>query len=83
MHIEDIAAKAGVDSMKLGRMILRKDMRSSTHELLIGRLLRVLCNHNVYREVTPDVFANTRISSVLDTGKSVEELLDKLRAPTT
>ena len=28
--------------------------------------------------VSPDVFANNRLSSVLDTGKSVEELLAKL-----
>jgi hypothetical protein len=28
--------------------------------------------------VTPDVFANNRLSSTLDTGKSVEELLAKL-----
>jgi hypothetical protein len=28
--------------------------------------------------VSPDVFANNRLSSVLDTGKSVEELLSKL-----
>jgi hypothetical protein len=37
--------------------------------------MRLLCNHHVYREVAPDIFANTRISSTLDTGKSVETLL--------
>ena len=29
-------------------------------------------------EVSPDVFANNRLSSVLDTGKSIEELLQRL-----
>lgn len=31
----------------------------------------------MFREIEPDVFANTRISSMLDTGKSVDELLAK------
>jgi hypothetical protein len=39
-----------------------------------GRLMRMIANHNVYREITPNVFGNTRLSSVLDTGKSVKEL---------
>ena len=39
-----------------------------------GRLMRMIANHNVYREITPNVFDNTRLSSVLDTGKSVKEL---------
>ncbi|KAF5380105.1 hypothetical protein D9615_006248 [Tricholomella constricta] len=43
----------------------------------LGRLLRMLALNQCYREVTPDVFANTRISSVLDTGKSVAELFAK------
>lgn len=56
LHVDDIAARAGVDSMKL------------------GRLMRMISNQNVYRELTPNIFANTRLSSVLDTGKSVEEI---------
>lgn len=36
--------------------------------------MRLLSNHHVYREVQPDTFANTRISSTFDTGKSVEEI---------
>lgn len=39
--------------------------------------MRMICNQNVYREVTPDVFANTRISGVFDTGKSVKELQEQ------
>ena len=40
----------------------------------IGRVLRLLATHHIFREVSPDVFTNNRISSLLDTGKSVEEL---------
>jgi len=37
-----------------------------------GRVLRYLATNHIFREVSPDVFAtNNRISSVLDTGKSV------------
>ena len=32
----------------------------------------------MFTEVTPDVFANNRLSSILDTGKSIEELLQRL-----
>ncbi|KAJ3501836.1 hypothetical protein NLJ89_g9160 [Agrocybe chaxingu] len=40
----------------------------------IGRFLRILANHHIYREVKPNVFTNTRISSLLDTLKPSAEL---------
>ena len=43
--------------------------------MLPGRILRLLATNHVFIEVSPDVFATNRLSSVLDTGKSVEELL--------
>jgi hypothetical protein len=33
--------------------------------------------HHVFIEVSPDVFANNRLSSTLDTGKAVEDILAK------
>lgn len=42
-----------------------------------ARFLRYLCSNHVYKEVSPDVFANNRISSLIDTGKSIEELREK------
>jgi hypothetical protein len=45
---------------------------------LPARVLRLLATNHIFIEVTPDVFANNRLSSVLDTGKSVEELLARL-----
>ncbi|KAG6847302.1 hypothetical protein H0H93_008939, partial [Arthromyces matolae] len=41
----------------------------------LARLLRLLANRHVYREVGPDIFAHSRISGVLSTGKSVNEIL--------
>ena len=46
--------------------------------ILPARILRILATNYIFTEVSPDVFANNRLSSVLDTGKSVEELLAKL-----
>ena len=46
--------------------------------MLLARILRLLATNYIFTEVTPDVFANNRLSSVLDTGKPVEELLARL-----
>lgn len=47
----------------------------ATHiRFFVGRILRFLATHHYFNEVMPDVFANNRLSSVLDTGKSVAEI---------
>ena len=46
--------------------------------MLSARVLRLLATNHIFTEVTPDVFANNRLSSVLDTGKPVEKLLARL-----
>jgi hypothetical protein len=38
-------------------------------------MLRLLASRHIFREVAPDVFANNRLSSILDTGKSVAEIV--------
>ena len=43
--------------------------------LSIARVLRLLATNHIFKEVSPDVFANNRLSSALDTGNSVEEIL--------
>ncbi|KAF7349633.1 hypothetical protein MSAN_01689400 [Mycena sanguinolenta] len=40
------------------------------------RILRLLAIHNIFREVAPNVFANNRISSVLDKGKPSKVLFE-------
>ncbi|KAJ7117169.1 O-methyltransferase [Mycena epipterygia] len=42
---------------------------SKTSPPLIARILRLLATHHIFREVSPGVFANNRISSTLDKGK--------------
>ncbi|RDB21483.1 4-O-methyltransferase 1 [Hypsizygus marmoreus] len=40
----------------------------------LSRILRFLATRHVFKEVTPDVFANNRLSSLLQKTKSVEEI---------
>ncbi|OCH94555.1 S-adenosyl-L-methionine-dependent methyltransferase [Obba rivulosa] len=56
-HVNDIAARNGMDPSKL------------------ARLLRICATYHLFREVSPDVFTNNRISSAVDTGKSVDDIL--------
>ena len=39
-----------------------------------GHILRLLATHHITREVCPDVFANNRLSSFMDSGKDVKDL---------
>ncbi|KAF8177344.1 S-adenosyl-L-methionine-dependent methyltransferase [Mycena galopus ATCC 62051] len=41
----------------------------------LARFIRFLATHHIFREVSPNVFAHTRISSMLDTRKSSAEIL--------
>ncbi|GJE87411.1 S-adenosyl-L-methionine-dependent methyltransferase [Phanerochaete sordida] len=41
----------------------------------LARVLRVLATNHIFVEVAPDTFANNRVSSCLDTGKSVKDLM--------
>ncbi|KAJ6601633.1 O-methyltransferase [Mycena sp. CBHHK59/15] len=48
--------------------------RNKTDPLKVSRILRLLANHHIFTEISPDVFCSNRLSSVLDSGKSVLEL---------
>ncbi|GJJ06652.1 hypothetical protein Clacol_000846 [Clathrus columnatus] len=48
---------------------------------ILARCLRYMATYHIFREVKPDVFANNRISSLLDTMKLSDELFDYLKAP--
>ncbi|KAJ7730737.1 S-adenosyl-L-methionine-dependent methyltransferase [Mycena metata] len=43
----------------------------------LARVLRLLATNHVFIEVSPDVFATNRLSSIFDTGKSIEEIMAK------
>ena len=74
--MSEIAKPTKVNHKKLGKY-QRNFTLSITVILLPARILRLLATNYIFTEVSPDVFANNRLSSVLDTGKPVEELLAK------
>ncbi|KAF5380106.1 hypothetical protein D9615_006249 [Tricholomella constricta] len=73
LNVTEILREAGPQGLHVKEIAKICDVDASK----LGRLLRILALNQCYREVTPDVFANTRISSVMDTGKSVAELFAK------
>ncbi|KAF8579514.1 O-methyltransferase [Ramaria rubella] len=58
-HIDIISKQTGLHSNKLG----------------LARVLRVLATHHIFREVYPNHFANNRVSSYFDTGKSSRAII--------
>lgn len=75
--MSEIAKPTKVNHKKLGKY-QRNFTLFITVISLPARILRLLATNYIFTEVSPDVFANNRLSSVLDTGKPVEELLAKL-----
>ncbi|KAJ3535874.1 hypothetical protein NM688_g6916 [Phlebia brevispora] len=58
-HADDIAATSG----------------TGVEPKKLARVLRMLCTNHIFREVSPNIFANNRISSALDTGKPVAQII--------
>lgn len=70
MYIKDIAEKCSMHPKKLG--ILSYLGSSSWADVsTLGVVMMYLVTKHVFREVSPDVFANNAISSLLDSGKPV------------
>ncbi|KAJ6555119.1 O-methyltransferase [Mycena vulgaris] len=49
--------------------------RTGVEQAKLAHILRLLATHHLLREAAPDVFAVNRISSLIDTGKPIHELL--------
>ncbi|OSC97017.1 S-adenosyl-L-methionine-dependent methyltransferase [Trametes coccinea BRFM310] len=87
-HTVDILREAGSQGMhvvelarKIEEVHLGKDATSATgarrlDPAKLSHILRLLATIHWMREVKPDVFANNRISSAIDSGKSSAELRD-------
>lgn len=52
-------------------------MAQSNIILLIARILRHLATQSVFKEVSPNVYASNRLSSILDKGQDIDALLSK------
>ena len=75
LHVEEIAKPSGVDPAKLGTFLQIAKRVGTIAQLLLARLLRLAATYHIFREVSPDVFAHNRLSSLLDTGKPIEVIL--------
>ncbi|KAJ7512284.1 S-adenosyl-L-methionine-dependent methyltransferase [Mycena galericulata] len=66
-HTAEIIRDAGIQGKHV------KDISRPTNidPAKLARVLRLLATNHVFIEVSPDVFANNRLSSMLDTGKDV------------
>ncbi|KAH9993418.1 hypothetical protein BJV77DRAFT_1067278 [Russula vinacea] len=65
-HVAEILRDAG----SKGKQVLEIAQPTKVHPgNWAARVLRILHDH-IFKEVSPDVFANNRLSSALDTGKS-------------
>nr|GAT44743.1 predicted protein [Mycena chlorophos] len=77
MHLNDIAAKCHVHSDVLGEWLVHPGSTPQTTNVgLIGefpncsaQILRMLATWHIFRELSPSVFSNNKISSTMDKGK--------------
>ncbi|KAI9450108.1 S-adenosyl-L-methionine-dependent methyltransferase [Lactarius psammicola] len=73
-HVAEILRDAGPEGLHAWE--IAKPM--GIHPAKLSRVLRLLATNHIFIEVSPDVFANNRLSTVLDTGKPVEDLISNL-----
>ena len=74
LHIKSISEQSGIEASKLGQCLAAALHMASTYAVSLAHILRLLATHHILREVTPDVFATNRISSLIDSAKSAREL---------
>lgn len=72
----EILREAGPNGLHV-KMIAEKN---GVEKSKLAHILRLLATHHILREVVPDVFTNNRISSLVDTGKSTQEVISSPQA---
>ncbi|KAH8978956.1 S-adenosyl-L-methionine-dependent methyltransferase, partial [Lactarius akahatsu] len=70
-HVAEILRDAGPEGLHAWEIA----KPTGVHPAKLSRVLRLLATNHIFIEVSPDVFANNRLSTVLDTGKPVDELI--------
>ncbi|KAM6501378.1 S-adenosyl-L-methionine-dependent methyltransferase [Amanita muscaria] len=70
-HVTEILREAGPEGMHVKDIEAKNGIDASK----MARCLRLLSIQHVYREVKPDVFANTRLSTLLDTLKPSKKII--------
>ncbi|PPQ95287.1 hypothetical protein CVT26_014861 [Gymnopilus dilepis] len=70
-NVTEILREAGPDGIHINDIAAKNGQDPQK----IGRFLRILATNHVYREIRPNVFTNTRISSMLDTLKPSQDII--------
>ncbi|PPQ92568.1 hypothetical protein CVT25_010511, partial [Psilocybe cyanescens] len=69
-HVVEILREAGPDGLHVDGISEKNGVKATK----LAHILRLLATHHILRELAPDVFALNRISSLVDSGKTVAEL---------
>ncbi|VDB92390.1 unnamed protein product [Peniophora sp. CBMAI 1063] len=72
-HVAEILSSAGPQGLHVQTIAKPSGIDSKK----LSRVLRLLATYNFFREVAPDVFAHNRLSSLLNTGNTVQAILEK------
>ncbi|KAH9475963.1 4-O-methyltransferase 1 [Psilocybe cubensis] len=72
-NITEILREAGPEGLHINDIASKCGLDPSK----LGRVIRYLVIHHIYREVKPDVFTNNRTSSTMDTGKPLDKLISE------
>ncbi|KAF9564158.1 S-adenosyl-L-methionine-dependent methyltransferase [Agrocybe pediades] len=70
-NVTEILREGGPDGVHVD--VIASKNGQDPHKL--SRFLRILASNHIYREVKPNVFTNTRISSMLDTLKPSQDII--------
>ncbi|KAK7042747.1 S-adenosyl-L-methionine-dependent methyltransferase [Favolaschia claudopus] len=73
LNVAEILREAGPQGLNVNEIAAP----SKVNPDLLARMLRLLATNHIFTEVSPNVFANNRISSALDKGKPSAELFAK------
>ncbi|KAI0697894.1 O-methyltransferase [Cytidiella melzeri] len=71
LHVPEILREAGPKGLHVSNIAAPTNTDSGK----LARVLRVLATKHIFAEVAPDTFTNNCLSSVLDTGKNVSDIL--------
>ncbi|EIN13035.1 S-adenosyl-L-methionine-dependent methyltransferase [Punctularia strigosozonata HHB-11173 SS5] len=68
--VVEILREAGPSGLDVADIAAKTNVNST----ILARALRLLATHYVFKEVKPNVFANNRLSALMDTGKNTATL---------
>lgn len=71
IHVVELLRDAGPSGIHVRDIASQADV----DDLKLGHCLRLCATFHIFKEVLPDVFANNRVSSILDTGKPYADVI--------